>query len=138
MYCALNYGKYSDAGVCPLASVRTQLPLRIARLSTSLLRLALPIFRSLSCLLAAIEPCAVTITSFLHPSRPCHLLPQFAMPPRPLPQPSAVWMRRRRGCAVVADVRTCGHQFYLELYRIMRWSIDFAYPRLKLYVSHCV
>jgi hypothetical protein len=36
-----------------------------------------PHLRSLSCPLTAAEHHAVTIASFLHPSRPCCLLPQF-------------------------------------------------------------
>jgi hypothetical protein len=46
-----------------------------------LLRLALPISRSLSLsrqLAVATEPRTTTATSFLHPSRPRHLLPHFA------------------------------------------------------------
>ena len=65
-------------GVRPLTSVWTRLPLRLAHLSISMLRLALHISRSLSCPLAAAEPHAATIASFLQPRRPCRLLPQFA------------------------------------------------------------
>jgi hypothetical protein len=53
-------------------------PLCLACLYVSPLRLSLPISRSLSCPLAVAEPCAATAASFLHPSRPCRLPPQFA------------------------------------------------------------
>jgi hypothetical protein len=76
----------SDQQVCnrntrireSVRSVQTWLPLRLVRLSISPLRLALPISRSLSCPLAAVDPCVATVASFLHLSRPCCLLPQSA------------------------------------------------------------
>ena len=58
-------------------------------------------------------PCTVTATSFLRPSRPRHLLSQFAqrLPGRPLPQASAVGMPHQRGLSPLplpmAARRTC-------------------------------
>jgi hypothetical protein len=79
--------KYLDVGVRQLVWVRTQLPLRLACLSISPLRLALPIPRSLSCPLAAAKPC-VRCRCFLPPPKPTMPSPPsvHAVPLWPLPK----------------------------------------------------
>jgi hypothetical protein len=85
------YRKYFDANVRLDAASHTLL-VRFSQGKSFPFRLALPISRSLSRQLAAAEPRAATATSFLHPSRPHHLLPHFAQRASAASSPS----KRRR------------------------------------------
>jgi hypothetical protein len=67
-----------------------------------------PICRSLSCPLAAVEPHAATVASFLHPSWPCRLIPQFAQCLRSLFSNLAL-----TGCVAAAGHRR--YPFWLRL-----------------------